>query len=250
MSEPDVRDRAPAPGPASLRTRVGVLASGAVFLASGAALVVYILTGAPMALVLGLLVLAGGVVVALTVWGDPVRRRRWLARVRLGIPVGLVATVCYDLSRWALVEVAGFTASPFVAFPLFGQALVGDGGSGPLTALGVGFHLLNGIAFGIAYTVWFGHRPFWVGILFALGLEAFMLAIYPGWLDMRTIGEFTQMSMLGHVAYGSALGLMARALVRRHERRAAALDAAGPDVAGPDVSGTDGPGDAPAGAAR
>lgn len=222
MSDQDVRDRdAPPPGAPrpGLRGRIGVLAGGAVFLASGASLVVYILTGAPMALVLGLLVVLGAVVVALTVWGDPERRRRWLVRVRIGIPVGIVATICYDLSRWVLVEVAGFSASPFVAFPLFGQALVGDGGSGPLTALGVGFHLLNGVAFGVAYTVWFGHRPFWVGILFALGLEAFMLAIYPGWLDLRTLEEFTQMSMLGHVAYGTALGLLARGLLRRHERR-------------------------------
>lgn len=236
MSDQEVGERTPAPTPGPLRTRIGAVASGAVFLASGASLVVYILTGAPMALVLGLLVLAGAGVVAFTVWGDPVRRSRWLTRVRIGVPVGLVATVCYDLSRWALVEVAGFTASPFVAFPLFGQALVGDGGSGPLTALGVGFHLLNGVAFGIAYTVWFGHRPFWAGILFALGLEAFMLAIYPGWLDMRTIGEFTQLSMLGHVAYGTALGLMARGLLRRHERRS------GPGVGSGPGSGT-APGD-------
>lgn len=196
-------------------TTAQVVASGAVFLASGVSLVVYILTGAPLALVLGVLVLVGAIVIAATVWADPVRRAAWLVRVRVGVVAGLVATACYDASRWLLVEVAGFAASPFAAFPLFGQALAGDVGAGPRTVLGIGFHLLNGIAFGIAYTVWFGHRPFWVGIGFALVLEAFMLAIYPGWLDLRSIREFTQMSVLGHVVYGSVLGLLAhRGLTR------------------------------------
>ncbi|MGY4644482.1 DUF6789 family protein [Cellulomonas sp. URHB0016] len=199
------------------RTVLGLVVSGAVFLSSGAALVVYILTGAPLALVLALLVVGGGAVLAATLWGDPEARRRWLTRVRVGVPVGLVATLCYDLSRWALVEVAGFSASPFVAFPLFGQALIGSGDTAGRTLVGVGFHLLNGIAFGVAYTVWFGRRPFWAGIVFALGLEAFMLAIYPGWLDLRTLREFTQISLLGHIVYGSVLGLGANRLLRRWE---------------------------------
>jgi hypothetical protein len=203
-------------------TRLQVAASGAVFLASGASLVGYILTGAPMALVLGVLVLLGAMVVGATVWGQTERRRQWLTCVRVGIPAGLIATFCYDASRYLLVQVAGFTASPFVAFPLFGQALIGSGaGVGPRTLIGVGFHLLNGMAFGVAYTVWFGNRPFYVGIPFALVLEAFMLALYPGWMDMRTVAEFTQMSLVGHIVYGSVLGFLAhRWLLRATARRA------------------------------
>jgi hypothetical protein len=196
-----------------------VVASGAVFLASGAALVVYILTGAPLALVLGVLVVLGGIVVGVLIWGDEERRRMWLSRVVVGVPAGLVATACYDASRWLLVEVGGFSASPFAAFPLFGQALAGGPGDGSRTAIGVAFHLLNGTAFGIAYTVWFGHRPFWTGVLFAFVLEAFMLSLYPGWLDIRSIREFTQMSVLGHVVYGTALGLLAGSGVRLADRR-------------------------------
>lgn len=71
------------------------------------------------------------------------------------------------------------------------------------------------MAFGCAYTVWFGHRRWPWGIAFALGLEAFMLAIYPGWLDLRTLQEFTTMSVLGHLVYGSVLGLGTSWLLRR-----------------------------------
>jgi len=201
-------------------TRLQVAASGAVFLASGASLVGYILTGAPMALVLGVLVLLGAMVVGATFWGQTERRRQWLTCVQVGIPAGLIATFCYDGSRYLLVQVAGFTASPFAAFPLFGQALIGSGaGVGPRTLIGVGFHLLNGIAFGVAYTVWFGKRPFYVGIPFALVLEAFMLALYPGWMDMRTIAEFTQMSLVGHIVYGAVLGFLAHRWLRRATAR-------------------------------
>lgn len=213
-------------GPSTPGTRrrgngpLAVFVSGAVFLASGAALVVYIVTGAPLALVLGVLAIAGGVAVAVTVWSGDDSRREWVRRVRVGVPTGLVATSAYDLSRWLLVQVAGFEASPFVALPLFGQALLSDAvGGGPQLVAGVAFHLLNGVAFGTAYTVWFGHRPFWFGIGFALGLEALMLAIYPGWLDIRTLAEFTQISVLGHVVYGTVLGLLAPALLRRSQRR-------------------------------
>lgn len=194
---------------AAVAGRLGVLVSGAVFLTSGAALLVYVLTGTPLPLVLGVLAVAAAVAVAIAVWPDEVRRRGWLRRVAVGVPVGLLATGAYDLSRFLLVVVLGFHTSPFTAFPLFGQALLGSGASGGSVTfgLGVAFHALNGVTFGCAYAVWFGHRPWWWGIGFALGLEAFMLAIYPGWLDIRTLREFTTMSVFGHVVYGTVLGL-------------------------------------------
>lgn len=213
---PESADDTPEPSARSgVRRLLPVLVSGGVFLVSGASLVVYVLTGAPMALVLALLVVLGVLAVVVVMRREPARREEWWRRVRIGVPVGLVATVLYDLSRWALVSIADMHVSPFKAFPLFGQALIGEAGSNAVLGSGIAFHLLNGIAFGIAYTVWFGHRPVWVGVAFALGLEAFMLAIYPGWLDIRAMAEFTQLSVFGHVVYGLALGFGARTLLRR-----------------------------------
>lgn len=198
------------------RQRRAALAGGAVFLASGAALVTHLVTGAPLALVLAGLVAVGSLTVARLVWAEPDARQRWMTRVGVGVAAGVVSTVAYDVSRWALVELGGMHLSPFKAFPLFGEALIGaDAGSAPAQAAGIVFHLLNGIAFGVAYTVWFGHRGVWWGVAFALGLEAFMLALYPGWLDIRSIREFTQISVLGHVAYGVTLGWTARRLLDR-----------------------------------
>jgi hypothetical protein len=187
-----------------------VLAGGAVFLVSGLSLVLHILTGAPLWALLAALVVAAGVVASRLLTADPGTRRRWVALVRAGVLIGLVSTAAYDSSRWLLVRYAGMRSSPFTALPFFGDALLGGlGSSGVRRAAGIAFHLTNGVAFGTAYLVWFGHRSWRWGVPFALVLEAFMLALYPGWLDARSVRELTEISLVGHVAYGLSLGLLA-----------------------------------------
>jgi hypothetical protein len=200
----------------SAADRFTAFAGGAAFMTSGTSLAVHIVTGAPLPLVLAALIAAATAILIGLFRTRPETRRVWAGRIRAGAVAGLVATAAYDLSRLLLVNVLGWKASPFAAFPLFGQALFGDTlqGNGRIVA-GVAFHLMNGIAFGVAYTQWFGRRPWWTGILFALGLEAFMLALYPGWLSPKSLAEFASMSVLGHVAYGTVLGLSARSLRRR-----------------------------------
>ncbi|HVF15099.1 MAG TPA: DUF6789 family protein [Acidimicrobiales bacterium] len=216
MTHPDQRVTAEDDGSDADLDWRAFLVGGGVFLISGISLVVHILTGAPLAVVLGVLVLGGGLTVAVTMSTRPAARAHWRRLVGVGTVVGLVGTVAYDGSRWLLVQVAGFHTSPFKALPFFGQALVGSmGGTTGRTVAGIGFHVLNGCAFGIAYTVWFGRRhPIW-GVAFAMGLEAFMLALYPGWLDVRSVQELTSISLLGHVVYGVTLGGVARFLLGR-----------------------------------
>jgi hypothetical protein len=44
-----------------------------------------------------------------------------------------------------------------------------------------------------------------------MGLEAAMLAIYPGWLDLEAVmKEFVAVSVLGHIAYGTTLGMISQ----------------------------------------
>jgi hypothetical protein len=132
-------------------------------------------------------------------------------RVWAGVRAGLAATAAYDVTRLALVQLLSLKVSPFAALPIFGQLLVGQSaGSAAGTAAGVAYHLANGLGFGTAYTLLLGRRGVLTGIAFALGLEALMLTFYPGWLDIRAVGEFVSMSMLGHVAYGAVLGWLAR----------------------------------------
>jgi hypothetical protein len=201
------------------QSRIEALCGGAVFLATGLALVVHVLTGTPLPLAIGVLVVAGTALAYATLGtrsdaAARARMRGWWLRVRVGVAVGLLSTLVYDASRWLLVEVGGFRVSPFKAFPFFGEALLGlDRGATAAVAAGVVFHLFNGAAFGVAYTLWFGGRSVWWGIGFGLGLEAAMLTIYPGWLDIRAISEFGQMSVFGHVAYGVSLSLVSRRLL-------------------------------------
>lgn len=190
--------------------RRGVVVAGAAFLTTGLALVVHVLVGIPLPLVLATAVLALAVLGAVlhrdrpaSWWGDHADT------IRIGVLAGIVSTVAYDLSRWLLVWAADLPSSPYAAFPFFGRAIVGSDAPDTVVAwTGTAFHLVNGIVFATAYTIWFGRRPWWTGILFGLGLEVAMLAIYPGWLDIRAIGEFTSISVLGHVCYGATLGGM------------------------------------------
>jgi hypothetical protein len=78
--------------------------------------------------------------------------------------------------------------------------------------VGVGYHYLNGLCFAAGYSLLFRGRPFALGIAWAMGLEAAMLLVYPRWLPAlgRVLGEFTVVSMIGHVAYGTVLGLVAQ----------------------------------------
>lgn len=198
------------PPPTSDQSPWPTVLAGALFLTTGVALVVHVLTGLPLPLVLAAAVVVVGAVAAL-VQGDA--SLEWLRAHRraivVGIVAGVVSTAVYDLSRWTLVVVADLQGSPYAAFPFFGRAIVGAGAPDTLVdVVGTAFHFINGITFAIAYTIWFGRRRWWWGIVFALGLEAAMLAIYPGWLDVRALGEFTQISVLGHVWYGATLGGM------------------------------------------
>lgn len=201
--------------PESLKPATRLLA-GATMCSSGAALVVHIFTGSPLWLGLAIIGFAGAMAVAVAASTNPGAWSHLRQLAKRGVVVGLIGTAAYDLSRWMLVQLGGMELSPFEALPLFGQAILGEGATGPATEiLGTGYHLINGVAFGVAYVVWFGRRKWWWGIIFALGLEAFMLAIYPGWLDPRSIAELTQVSLVGHVAYGSTLGLVATVARKR-----------------------------------
>jgi hypothetical protein len=190
------------------RQRLG----GGLFLVTGAGLVVHLLVGLPL-----WLTVIGGVALAVSVYlmvgnaADPTLR----ARVRTGLVSGMVATVCYDATRTLYVLTNHASVHPFDTWRLFGLALVGPGAPPwAVWAAGTAFHLSNGLLFAVAYTIWLGERgPLW-GVGFALVLEAFMLGLFPGWLHLRALGEFTQMSMLGHVAYGAVLGLVARRMIR------------------------------------
>jgi len=186
-----------------------------VFLVTGAGLVAHLLFAVPLPVSVASAVAAAALLVT-ALW----RAGMW-ASVRplliAGVVSGVAATAAYDLVRVVVVAATGAAVGPFGAWPLFGAALVGEA-SGPvwLWAAGVAFHVVNGVLFAVAFVVALRDRGPLAGVAWALVLEAAMLALYPGWLGVggEGLGEFVQVSVLGHVAYGLVLGGVSRRLLR------------------------------------
>ncbi|WP_155375238.1 DUF6789 family protein [Catellatospora vulcania] len=187
----------------------------AVFLASGAALLVYILSGVSLRWTFLALGLAAAAVATVVIRRLPDERRaKVLRRMAVGAVAGFAATLAYDAARIALVEFAGLQLRPFEAWRLFGLALAEtDQDATWVFWLGVAFHLCNGTAFGVAYTVAFGRRGIWAAIVWALVLETFMVSVYPGWLGLKALDEFLSVSITGHLVYGVVLGWLSNRLL-------------------------------------
>jgi len=84
-----------------------------LFLANGAALLVYILGGISLRWTATTLAVAAVVVGTVVVRRmPPQRRRRFARRVGAGATAGFVATVAYDVVRYGLVEIAGRLRRP------------------------------------------------------------------------------------------------------------------------------------------
>ena len=188
-----------------------ILAVAALF--SGAALVVSIVTGISLALTLASFAAVALLTVAyeLAVAG---RTTQALIRTQLviGALAGVVATAAYDLTRLSLTGSGLLNINPFETFGIFGKLILGGGASESLAlAVGATYHLLNGVAFTVAYCFLLGGRDWKYGILWAMGLEAAMLTIYPGWLDLEAVmKEFVTLSVLSHLAYGTTLGIISQ----------------------------------------
>jgi hypothetical protein len=181
-------------------------------LATGAALLVHVLVG----ISLGLALLVGGAIilsVSAFTWRSLTSpaRAELTRRIKAGLLAGLLATLAYDFVRWVIVTIFHFTFWPFDIYPIFGYAIAGPNLTvGLATAIGVVYHYTNGLFFAVAYAILFAPRGWWIGILWALGLESLMLSIYPGWLHIQAFNEFLSVSMLGHLTYGTVLGTVSR----------------------------------------
>lgn len=192
----------------------------ALFLSTGLALLVYIISGVSLlaaAILVGLIAaIIGKIAWQRSTTSDHVYLGRSL---RAGIVAGILATLAYDLSRFLLIRITGIMFWPFDIFNIFGRALIGSGGPSELiTVVGVVYHLANGVGFAIAFTIAFGRRGVLAGIVWALILELLMVSVYPGWLGLKALDEFVQVSVFGHLVYGSVLGFTARRLLQSDRR--------------------------------
>jgi len=197
--------------PIELRREVAAIAVCGS-LSSGAALVVTIILDTPLWLASTFVFVPGFVaLVALSVCLRREQQELFLARLRAGIVAGAAATVAYDGVRWVIETLDLVKPRSFLAIRVFGAGLTGKAATGNAAlAAGWAFHLVNGLGFALAYVFVAAGRPRWIAVIYALILEAFMVTLYPGWLGFTINGEFLSVSIAGHLAYGSVLGVFAQ----------------------------------------
>lgn len=195
-------------------------------IAGGLGLVVHILTRVSLSLAFAVLAAAGVLAWSLLLpRADPSTRTQLLQRVRVGLLAGLVGTLLYDAARYGIVALLSFSIEPFHVWLLFGRAIIGFAPpEAAAFAVGTAFHLVNGIGFGVAFTLLVRRPTWWRGVLWGLGLELAMALLYPGWLRLTQLQEFMTMSVLGHIVYGGTLGAVAAIALRGYARK--------PDAAG------------------
>jgi hypothetical protein len=93
-------------------------------LASGAALIIHVLT----TISLGVALIGAGIIVSgagILAWMrlPSIARTEIVRRAKVGLMAGFLATVAYDVSRWLIVTVFHDTFAPFHVFPIFGYAI-------------------------------------------------------------------------------------------------------------------------------
>lgn len=202
---------------------------GVASLANGAALVAHIVGGLPLP---GLLAVTWTIavisVIAMAAVSGSAARSAMTRFVVVGLVVGIAATLAYDVTKAVLSQLDASPYDPFEATRQFGRILVGDTAApGLISAAGWAFHIGNGCTFAIAYAALFARdgrvslrRGVITGIAWALLLETSQLVLYPGWMDIRFLDEFRQISFLSHLVFGLGLGILVPAGLRWARRRA------------------------------
>jgi hypothetical protein len=136
-------------------------------------------------------------------------------RLRGGAIAGALAVAAYDMVRLLLLLSGLFPFNPFRPIEVYGLLILDRYQDTPLTkAVGWTFHVWNGLAFAIMYTLAVGRgRVLW-GLGWGMMLEVAMIATYPSIFRLRLDWAFVLVSLIGHVAYGLTIGITARKVVR------------------------------------
>jgi hypothetical protein len=126
-----------------------------------------------------------------------------------GLWAGGLATLAYDVAR---IPVAHAGVPVFKAISYFGTVLVGaESPTAVSEVLGWGYHLTNGVSFGLMYVA-LVRRPRWYSaVVWGLTLEAVMLLTpYAEVFGYRRDAKFLAVTIGAHVVYGLVLWLALR----------------------------------------
>jgi hypothetical protein len=139
-------------------------------------------------------------------------------RFRAGAAAGAVALLAYDGIRFGIYGLNVLEFYPFQTHRVFGSMITGQPPTTHASAItGWLYHFWNGFSFAIIYALIAGPAAWYWGVAWAMILEVAMLFTYPTLLDITMTAAFIGMSLIGHTAYGVALGLTVRRLMRDAE---------------------------------
>ncbi len=129
----------------------------------------------------------------------------------VGVIGGFVATFCYDGVRLVLNRTLFTQFNSFKAIYIFGSWISGKS-SATMEAAVAGwlYHYWNGLSIALFYVLTFGRRHWGYAVGWALCMEALMLGLFPFFLQVTDKIDFIALSMIGHLAYGIVLGLIAQ----------------------------------------
>jgi hypothetical protein len=143
------------------------------------------------------------------------RRLPFWRRFSAGVVAGAVGLLAYDLVRLAVYSSGLLDYYPFHAIPILGSLITGLPPSAPSSIFaGWLYHTWNGFSFALIYALLAGPARWWWGVAWAMLLETGMLLSYPSFLAIQASATFVIVSVVGHIAYGTVLGLTVRRLAR------------------------------------
>jgi len=178
---------------------------------SGAAIIANAFWDVPLRFTAGAIVFPAAVFLTGAILLAQRRRTRLHAFGRIlgiGLVWGLMATIAYDLVRPLLITIFGLDFRPYRAMDLFGSLIVPEGAGLLVILTGWGYHFWNGMSFGMMYAL---VRPMggWIsGLVWGLGLQVLMMAVYPTFLQARLDDPgFLVTGIVGHSLWGVVLGL-------------------------------------------
>src|SRR5262249_34920405 len=137
-----------------------------------------------------------------------------LNRLAAGLLAGVVGLLAYDLIRLAFFA-AHLPFNPFRPIEVYGLLILDRYQDTAVTrAVGGAFHIWNGMAFALMYTLCVGRGRLGWALAWSMTLEVAMLASYPSLLGIIRDWAFVTVTATGHTAYGVGLHAIARRAVR------------------------------------
>lgn len=154
------------------------------------------------------------VFIALLVWTRRGSEDVFLNRLAAGLLAGVVGLVAYDLVRLAFL-VVHLPFNPFRPIEVYGLLILDRYQDTTLTkTVGWAFHIWNGLAFALMYTLSLGRGRLGWALAWSMTLEVAMLASYPSLFGIIRDWAFVVVTMAGHTAYGIGLHATARRAVK------------------------------------